>query len=155
MNKEHRTSNLVADLRNPPPWKPLNPQREALALRAADEIERLDRGHRATHKLLLERDREVERLTADYEKCRIYYESVKVERDRLRAALAGMVEAVRDVEIDPAEWKESVAARLNRAYDVLGMTAPQIAALAGAADETSAGRTKRGPWKTDDNGEPL
>ena len=50
--------------------------------------------------------------------------------DPVRWALAGMIEAVRNCEIDPGEWDLYVAKALTNAYRALGMNSIQIAQLA-------------------------
>lgn len=119
MNEPLSSNPLVTELRNPPPWKPLNPEREALILRAADEIARLTA--------------ELERARAEARAMHSAYDTSIALQARLRAALTDV----------------------GMADTLFGAKLIASASLAGAADETSAGRTKRGPWKTDDNGEPL
>jgi hypothetical protein len=73
---------------------------------------------------------EIERLDTLHHETALSLDTMTAERDRLRAALAGMIEAVRSVEINGKEWKAHVSHRLSTAYQVLGLTSPAIAALA-------------------------
>lgn len=70
---------------------------------------------------------------------------------RLRAALAGMIEAVRSVEISGDEWREHVGDRLARAYRAVGpgLTPQQIIALEQAAlsGDSSAPETKTDEYR--------
>lgn len=92
---------------------------------AADEIERL----KTANAQMLEHGRE---MWADVE--------------RLRAALAGMIEGVRSIEVSGDDWQEHIGDRLARAYKAVGpgLLPQEIAALEGAQDEPTSNPYKAG-----------
>lgn len=123
--------------------------RAALEIRwAVDEIGRLEERYRREHEAHAANLKEQQKCEAELHQLRLDMARLLATSktggsgccitcaahvlviEDLRRALAGMIEAVRDVEIDKAQWEASVARHLRRAYDTLGIADPRaIAAL--------------------------
>lgn len=70
------------------------------------------------------------------------YETLSLEHARFTVALAGLIEAIRDVTIDKTDWDTSVGRRLSRAYRCFGGLHPMaIAQIAAIDDKHDAGKT--------------